>query len=75
MKTITPEMQKIIDERVTAIEDAHASSLIEGLDMGQELFDAKIKRALEPVNNDVFVERELKITKLRILRCHKVMTL
>ena len=51
-------MQAIIDARVEAIRQAHANSLISNLDMGEEVFQAMLQRAREPVSNEEFTRRE-----------------
>ena len=51
-------MQAIIDARVEAIRQAHANNLIENLDMGEEVFQAMLQRAREPVSNEEFTRRE-----------------
>jgi len=51
-------MQAVIDARVESIRQAHANNLIENLDMGEEVFQAMLQRAREPVSNEEFTRRE-----------------
>jgi hypothetical protein len=72
MKTsaIDPAMQALIDARVEAIRQAHANNLIEGLDMGEDVFKAMLERAREPISNEEFTRREEALW----LKRHQVIT-
>lgn len=53
--------QAVITARLEAITEAHASNLIEGLDMGVEVLAAKLARARQPISNELFVRQEMQI--------------
>jgi len=55
---VATAMQAVIDARVESIRQAHANNLIENLDMGEEVFQAMLQRAREPVSNEEFTRRE-----------------
>jgi len=55
---IDDTMQAMIDARVEAIRQAHANNLIEGLDMGADVFEAMLERAREPISTEEFTRRE-----------------
>lgn len=51
-------MDKIIEKRIKAIKEIHASNRIEGVvDEAEHL--AILERAKEPISNEEFVEKEL----------------
>ncbi|MDR1274876.1 MAG: hypothetical protein LBL72_00565 [Candidatus Accumulibacter sp.] len=56
--TIDPVMQEMIDARIEAIAQAHANNLIEGLDMGEDVFKGMLERAREPISTEEFQRRE-----------------
>ena len=62
--------QATIAARVEAIRQAHANNLIEGLDMGTDVFEAMLQRASEPISNEEFTRREEALWLLR----HQVVT-
>jgi len=51
-------IQETIAARVAAIRQAHANNLIENLDMGEDVFQAMLQRASEPISNEAFTRRE-----------------
>jgi hypothetical protein len=55
---IDPVMRALIDARVESLRQAHADNLIEGLDMGEDEFNAMLERAREPISNEEFTRRE-----------------
>ena len=63
-------IQEVIATRLEAIRQAHASNLIEGLDMGAEALAGMLQRASEPISNEEFARREESLWLAR----HKVKT-
>lgn len=51
-------MDKIIEKRIKAIKEIHASNRIEGI-VDEEEHLAILERAKEPISNEEFVEKEL----------------
>lgn len=52
------EIDKIIEKRIRAIKEIHASNRIEGI-VDEEEHLAILERAKEPISNKEFVEKEL----------------
>lgn len=52
------EIDKIIEKRIKALKEIHASNRIEGI-VDEEEHLAILERAKEPINNEEFVEKEL----------------
>lgn len=51
-------ISEIVQKRVQAITAQRACNLIEGLDAGEDDFQAMLERAREPIDNETFVKRE-----------------
>ena len=49
---------EVVQKRVQAITAQRACNLIEGLDAGEDDFQAMLERAREPIDNKTFVKRE-----------------
>jgi hypothetical protein len=60
---IDDDMQKLIAERIESLEQAHANNLIEGLDVGDEIFADMLERARQPISDEEFSRREKEITR------------
>ena len=52
-------MDKIIEKRIKAIKEIHASNRIEGV-VDEEEHLAILERAKEPISNEEFAEREVR---------------
>lgn len=52
------EIDKIIEKRIKALKEIHASNRIEGV-VDEEEHLAILERAKEPISNEEFVEKEL----------------
>ncbi|MCK3654585.1 hypothetical protein A4G19_02010 [Pasteurellaceae bacterium Macca] len=52
-------MKNIIEKRIQAMKTAHASNKIEGIDIGDEAFNAMLERAKAPISNQEFAFQEI----------------
>lgn len=58
MKATEEDMQTIIERRIKGLENANANNLLEGIDIGEEAFQAILQRAKQPISDEEFVRRE-----------------
>ncbi|MDR1164469.1 MAG: hypothetical protein LBO66_01105 [Deltaproteobacteria bacterium] len=58
IKTTESATRELIDARVEAIRQARANNLIEGLNMGEDVFRGILERAREPISDEEFERRE-----------------
>jgi hypothetical protein len=60
---VPKDMAQIIAVRVNGLKEAHANNLIEGLDVGADVFAEMLERAMQPISDEEYTNREKEITR------------